>query len=136
MGGEDYVKELGHFSTIDLLGVLVIIVRCRDGEVRAFINSCRHRGSNLLDGNDHHDLIVCPYHSWSYDPQRAAGLRGMADFRSEEVDLTPVRQNYWLRSIFICFDPAAAPLADHPGNTYDSCPFLWPCGSMLIALPR
>jgi choline monooxygenase len=81
VGREDYVKEPGGFITIELVGVPVIIVRGRDGVIRAFINSCRHRGSKLLDGEGHCDLIVCPYHSWSYDPHGAivgaAGLRGV-----------------------------------------------------------
>jgi choline monooxygenase len=122
VGREDYVKEPGDFITIELVGVPVIIVRGRDGVIRAFINSCRHRGSKLLDGEGHCDLIVCPYHSWSYDPQGAivgaAGLRGTADFRSEDVGLIPVRLECWLGFIFICFDPAAAPLADYLGNLY------------------
>jgi phenylpropionate dioxygenase-like ring-hydroxylating dioxygenase large terminal subunit len=123
VGREDYVKEPGDFITIELVGVPVIIVRGRDGVIRAFVNSCRHRGCKLLDGEGHCDMIVCPYHSWSYDPHGAivgaAGLRGTADFRSEDVDLIAVRLECWLGFIFICFDPATAPLADYLGNLYD-----------------
>ena len=45
----------------------VIVLRDGEGELRAFANSCRHRGSELLEGSGNCKLISCPYHSWTYE---------------------------------------------------------------------
>src|SRR5262245_41160254 len=46
----------------------VVILRDRTtGELRGFLNACRHRGAQLLDGKGNCDKqIKCPYHAWSY----------------------------------------------------------------------
>jgi Rieske 2Fe-2S family protein len=46
----------------------VLIVRGADGAVRAFHNTCRHRGARICSGEaGHARLLVCPYHSWTYE---------------------------------------------------------------------
>ncbi len=46
----------------------VLLVRGRDGEVRAFHNVCRHRGARICAGEKgQNSLLVCPYHAWTYD---------------------------------------------------------------------
>lgn len=122
VGREDYVKNPGDFFTLELVGVPVIVMRGRDGVIRAFINSCRHRGAKLLDGEGHCNTIRCPYHSWIYDNEgalvSAVGMRGVADFNNADAGLTPVRLETWLGFLFICFDPNAAPLADYLGDLH------------------
>jgi len=44
----------------------LIVVRGKDGNVRAFKNACRHRGTQLVDGKGCAGAFVCPYHGWSY----------------------------------------------------------------------
>ena len=44
----------------------LIVVRGKDGKVRAFKNACRHRGSELVAGKGCAGAFVCPYHGWSY----------------------------------------------------------------------
>ena len=45
----------------------VIIARGNDGEIRALINSCRHRGSRVCEERQGHcKTFVCPYHGWVY----------------------------------------------------------------------
>jgi glycine betaine catabolism A len=53
---------------VDALGISAIVTRDRDGELHAFLNACRHRGTQLL-GDDAPCLrkaLVCPYHGWTY----------------------------------------------------------------------
>ena len=46
----------------------IILVRGRDGEIRAFHNSCRHRGSMICKAREGQVAkLVCPYHQWTYD---------------------------------------------------------------------
>jgi phenylpropionate dioxygenase-like ring-hydroxylating dioxygenase large terminal subunit len=56
------------FVTVDLPGNRVLLVRQGDGAVRAFVNSCRHRGACLVDEQSgHRRVFSCGYHGWSYN---------------------------------------------------------------------
>ena len=57
----------GAFRTDDFAGVPILIVRGRDGTLRAFLNVCRHRGAKVVDGCGTTRALACPYHSWTYD---------------------------------------------------------------------
>ena len=52
-GRADEAPEPGDFVTVDVAGESVIVVRGKDGELRAFYNVCRHRGSRLCDAETH-----------------------------------------------------------------------------------
>jgi phenylpropionate dioxygenase-like ring-hydroxylating dioxygenase large terminal subunit len=120
VGRLDYVPKPGDYFTIDLVGIPVIIMRGQDGQVRAFLNSCRHRGAKLLDGEGNCNFIRCPYHSWMYETngklRGAVGMQEAIDFRREDSGLIPIRLDTWFGFIFICFDRNAAPLADYLGD--------------------
>src|ERR1700733_12024148 len=61
------IPNPGDYKTIEAVGVPILIVRGKDGVVRAFINSCVHRGANVATaerGNAR--LFMCPYHGWTY----------------------------------------------------------------------
>jgi phenylpropionate dioxygenase-like ring-hydroxylating dioxygenase large terminal subunit len=60
----------GDFVVVDLGSESVIIVRNVDGEIRALVNVCRHRGSRVCTTRTGHasaSRLTCPYHAWSYD---------------------------------------------------------------------
>ena len=71
-----------------------VLPRDRDGEVRTFFNVCQHRAHQLVSGSGHASLVVCPYHSWTYEltGQLRAGpnIRSVPDFPKSER-LTSVR---------------------------------------------
>lgn len=62
------IPKTGDWSTWDVGDDTIVITRGADGDVRAFHNTCRHRGARLC-GNEHGNnrLLVCPYHAWSYE---------------------------------------------------------------------
>jgi phenylpropionate dioxygenase-like ring-hydroxylating dioxygenase large terminal subunit len=62
----DWAKP-GAFSTDDHAGVPILIVRDRDGVLRALLNVCRHRGAKVAQGSGEARAFHCPYHAWSYD---------------------------------------------------------------------
>jgi len=76
-GREDTVREVGSYLVYDIVDDSVIVVRGADGKLRAFINSCLHRGTRLCQSEDevrgetHAKLqqIRCPFHgfSWALD---------------------------------------------------------------------
>lgn len=68
IGREDEVPNAGDFVTAEVGGESLLVVRGRDGAVRAFFNLCRHRGTRLC-GTAQGSLpgrIRCPYHAWTY----------------------------------------------------------------------
>lgn len=65
-GGD--LPDPGSFKTLEVAGIPLLIVRGRDGTVRAFRNMCRHRGARVAaepEGN--RQLFTCPFHAWAYD---------------------------------------------------------------------
>ena len=58
----------GDFRTVQAGNHSIIVLRDGDGELRAFHNICRHRGTELLEGcGNAGKTIVCPYHNWVYN---------------------------------------------------------------------
>lgn len=63
------IPNPGDFKCQDLADERAVVIRGSDGEIRAFHNLCRHRGSRVVEketGNCKH-TIICPFHGWSYD---------------------------------------------------------------------
>lgn len=62
------VKKPGDYITDSLGPTPILVARNTDGQLRAFANICRHRGSRLVDGCGAGAVrFSCPYHAWSYD---------------------------------------------------------------------
>jgi phenylpropionate dioxygenase-like ring-hydroxylating dioxygenase large terminal subunit len=64
------IPRPGDYLVVDLGSESVIIVRTAQGEVRALLNVCRHRGSRLVAGRSgkaQSARLTCPYHAWTYD---------------------------------------------------------------------
>jgi Rieske 2Fe-2S family protein len=87
------------------------ILLVKDESLRAFHNTCRHRGSILCaeeKGNFPRKRIVCPYHSWTYDlsGQLVATPRRMEtpDFDMKNFPLFEVATRTWGGFVFICLD--------------------------------
>lgn len=67
-GLESSVGAAGDYQTFDKLGVPIVIVRGQDNKVRAFYNTCRHRGARLTkEDKGCTRLLRCQYHSWAFD---------------------------------------------------------------------
>ena len=83
-------------------------MRGRDGALRAFANTCRHRGARLLDGSGNCRAIRCPFHRWTYALDgrllNAPAMRDAADLRMEEYGLVPVRLAASSGFAFVCLD--------------------------------
>lgn len=62
------IPKAGDFFTVEFDVESIIIVRTKTGKVKAHMNVCRHRGSQLcLETQGNKKLFTCPYHAWSYD---------------------------------------------------------------------
>lgn len=120
VGRADEVKSAGDYRAVDTIAGPVLLLRDRDGTLRAFANSCRHRGSLLLSGSGNCRAVVCPYHGWGYrlDGSLAGApeMEKCAEFQAKEQGLIPIRLETWAGFIFLTLDDGAPPLLDHLGN--------------------
>ena len=66
IGRTDRWKTPGDYSATHIAGVPTIVLRDTAGTLRAFANSCRHRGALLLEGDGNCRGIKCPFHGWAY----------------------------------------------------------------------
>ncbi len=111
------VAEPGEFRLLDIPFAPVIVARGRDGELRAFLNTCRHRGAAVVsEPCGKTKYFTCPYHAWAYDtsgklvsPTDKAYFKGL-DY--EQRSLLPVRCEQWGTFVFVNLDPDARPLLD------------------------
>ena len=78
----------GAYLTRDFGGVPIIVMRQKDGSLRAFVNACRHRAATLLTGGGSGGLrrIVCPYHAWTYDIEGRLVDRPSSDGAFDDID--------------------------------------------------
>lgn len=76
MGHSTHLPRPASYFTNDELGVPILVTRNNDGEVKAFMNVCRHRGARLADSAcGTSKTFSCPYHKWTYDLN--GNLRGL-----------------------------------------------------------
>jgi Rieske 2Fe-2S family protein len=112
----DTLKEAGSYRTITIGRQTALLVRDEDGTLRAFHNTCRHRGSELCResaGRLKSKLITCPYHAWGYDLKgnlrRVPSLSSPEGFDRKNFSLYPIALTEWRGLVFLCFDTANAP---------------------------
>ncbi len=113
------LSEPGSFVATRVGRLPVLLVRDREGELRGFVNVCRHRGSILVEGAGRRETIQCAYHAWTYglDGSLRAAPRSDREpgFEKDELGLVPVRVDTWGPFVFANPDLHAPPLRDHLG---------------------
>lgn len=57
------------YFALEVADVPVLVTRNKAGELRAFLNVCRHRGARVMQGRGSARSFVCPYHAWCYDDE-------------------------------------------------------------------
>jgi choline monooxygenase len=114
--------EAGSYLTATAGDQPVLVLRGDDGEIRAFRNVCRHRGSQLLTGSGRcKKAIRCRYHGWTYDATdgRLLGVpehRGFAELDKARLGLMPARVESLAGLLFVNLDPDAPSLASTTGD--------------------
>ena len=114
------LPEPGTYMTTRAGRMPVVVTRARDGELRAFLNVCRHRGFPVAQGSGKRETIQCPYHAWTYglDGSLRAAPRSeeIADFPREELGLCRVAADTWGPFLFVNTSREPEPLADALGS--------------------
>ncbi|MEM7130579.1 MAG: aromatic ring-hydroxylating dioxygenase subunit alpha [Chloroflexota bacterium] len=138
VGCVDQLRKPSSAMVVQVAGQSIIITRNKVGELRAFYNTCRHRGAKML-ADDCHTLhgrrIRCPYHSWAYDldgncigtplfdgsdipeeMQGAFSMGGVNTFAREDYPLFPVHVDSWGLLIFVNLSENPEPLRTQLGD--------------------
>ena len=109
------IPNAGDFQTLDMCGERALVLRAPEGDIRAFHNTCRHRGSRLVaqDKGTCPNAMICPFHGWVYNLDGT--LRGPArpdSFPPMDKHAFALRQlelEVWNGFVFIRFKPGPQP---------------------------
>lgn len=120
---EDQIPEPGNWVLVKQSGAPIIIVKDLQGHIRAFYNTCQHRGAPLVkDDAGEARGFVCGYHGWSYTLDgKLVAIRDKRDFVDLDFScrsLKPVRCETVGKLIFINEDQDAEPLENHLGPMF------------------
>ena len=116
----DELKEPGDYRVLELAGASTILVRDEERRLRAFANTCRHRGTRLLDGSGNAARIRCPFHGWTYGLD--GGLRGATrmgatrGFRHADMGLVEFRATERAGFVFLTSSDEAPDIDDWLGD--------------------
>ncbi|MGE3746280.1 MAG: aromatic ring-hydroxylating dioxygenase subunit alpha [Sphingomonadaceae bacterium] len=120
-GTEEGLRSAGDYRAFDKLGVPLILVRGRDEKLRAFYNTCRHRGAPVVrEREGRATLLRCQYHSWSYGLDgRLIGVPDERDFAcldKSKRGLAEARCETWAGLVFVNLDENAMLLLEYLGD--------------------
>ena len=139
VGRADMVRRPGDYVTIEIADVSLILLRDKLGDLRAFANTCRHRGAQLLAGGGTTDMIRCPFHCWTY---RLSGelIGGPHMDQTEAFDkadfglvgfATAERAGF----LFVCLDHMVPDIDKQLGD-FEALHAPWPLGSLVSTRRR
>jgi phenylpropionate dioxygenase-like ring-hydroxylating dioxygenase large terminal subunit len=116
VGHAGMVDRPGDFFTATAGRIPIVVTHAEDGETRAFVNVCRHRGSIVAVGTGNRRSLQCPYHAWTYGLDGHLRAAPRADFDLGDVALARVRLDRWGPFLFVNPDDEAAPLSGTLGD--------------------
>lgn len=116
---EEELPASGSFVVYDIVDRSFIVMRGPDGSLRAFHNSCPHRGRQLLTGQGHVERLRCGFHGFTWTTDGALqSLPCRWDFEhvpAQKWALPQARVETWGGFVFLNMDPGAPALADYLG---------------------
>ncbi len=130
-GRADQIPKRGNYVLREIAGESLILVRdgagedSSGGDIHAFFNVCRHRGTRLCTAAEgtYPGTIQCPYHAWTFDlAGRLVGaphMEGIPGFRKEDYPLRRARMSLWEGHIFLNLADEPEPLDARLGAARD-----------------
>jgi glycine betaine catabolism A len=124
VGRSDDLPKTGDRRAVEVGGLGLLLVRAEEG-IRAFFNTCRHRGHELMPcgtPSQNDGIVRCPYHRWMYDLngefRGGPGMSAQPGFDKSDPanNLVRVRTSEWGGWLFANVSGDAASLEDHLGT--------------------
>jgi choline monooxygenase len=120
VGPLEFVQRPGDHMVGRLLRMPVVVVRDGDGELRGFLNVCRHRGSVVVPADGNAARLRCPYHAWTYglDGSLRSAPQCGPEITAElgDLGLLPVRVATFGPFVFACAAAEGPPLEEVIGD--------------------
>lgn len=113
-GHQSEIPDAGDWFLYELSGESIIIARGLDGEIRAMLNVCRHRGSRIcIEQKGCAKRLICRYHGWTYDldGQLVGASRMGDDFDKSGIALKRIHVELLDGMIFVNFAENPAPFS-------------------------
>jgi phenylpropionate dioxygenase-like ring-hydroxylating dioxygenase large terminal subunit len=109
------IPKAGDYKAVQIFGESIVLVRDKDGTIRALSNVCRHRLSQIATGTGNSPRLICPYHAWTYGLDGsligAPCMNRSPEFDRDELGLHNFHVEEWLGWIFVGLGEKPAPLA-------------------------
>jgi phenylpropionate dioxygenase-like ring-hydroxylating dioxygenase large terminal subunit len=116
----EQIRNTGDHIVYDIVHDSLIVVRTASGEIRAYVNSCLHRGTMLRTEGGCVDRLRCPFHGWTWTLDgKLSVVPGQWDFPHVDkaaLDLPEAKVGIWGGFVFVNFDPACEPLESYLEN--------------------
>lgn len=111
------IPKIGDFVTYDIADDSIIVVRSHEKTVRAYHNTCPHRGNQLTEGCGRKQAFVCRYHGWTYNLDgKCISVQDAGDYgetlKLADLHLIECKVDTWGGFVFINMDPTCEPLAE------------------------
>lgn len=111
------IPNVGDYVTYDVADESIIVVRQTKDRIRAYHNTCSHRGRTLTEGAGRASQFYCKFHGWRYDLDgKCIDVQDRDDFATSsvfsegELRLKDVLVDTWAGFVFINMDTKAEPL--------------------------
>jgi len=105
VGLSSELSEPGDRVLFDEAGLPILVIRGEDGVLRAFLNTCTHRGARLVSNTNRTGRLLCPFHGWAFDLEgRVAGVPLARGFEGLDLDtrcLVRVPVSEWKGLVFV-----------------------------------
>ena len=117
VGHAKEIPHVGDYFSVQLVDEPLLIVRNKDGDVRAMSSVCRHRMMLVVKPGEigNTSQFICPYHRWSYgldgQLEKALCMEHHQDFDSRKIALPSFRVEIWNDLIWVNLDDEAEPLS-------------------------
>ncbi len=139
VGRSDMVGEPGDFIALDVAGQTIILLRDQECDLRAYANTCRHRGARLVDGQGSCKGLRCPFHSWFYGLDgrlvSAPQMEAAEGFDRTENGLITYRAQERAGFAFVCLNPDAPELDRYLGD-FERIHAPWPLETLISVRRR
>lgn len=96
VGRIEQVQNPGSYFTAEVAGEPIVVVRDREGILRAFYNVCRHRAGPVAVGCGNRQSLTCRYHGWTYSLR--GELRNTPEFEGVECF---AKSDFGLRTVAV-----------------------------------